>query len=341
MQSEMLEKDSHDNQLLKELRKNTFRFSLKRLKTASLKQLSQICGTTNEVAESLVTELCASGEVILEQTDDGTKYHFNAKYKLVLIITVLGKNQAFAAVNDLYGDFLEKNLITASTEELQFYDSVVENYLAKYPAIGILAFGIPGFEDQRSGKIYALDFPILEVEHFQNHFLDKYGLSSILENETNAAIIGLYENRNLSENKCVTAMFMPSSRFPGSAICIDGKVYKGRNNAAGEIRFFDTGFYSKLFEKKDFNYNQIDVLGFITRIASAFIAFLNPDIFVIYCPWLSENIVEELNRQLLEIMPKEFIPKIDLIPDIVPDLLNGLVHMALNELEPKVTFEDN
>jgi hypothetical protein len=37
-------------------------------------------------------------------------------------------------------------------------------------------------------------------------------------------------------------------------------------------------------------------------------------------------------------MPREFLPDIVFIPDILPDFLDGLVYLALKVLEPQVDF---
>jgi hypothetical protein len=68
------------------------------------------------------------------------------------------------------------------------------------------------------------------------------------------------------------------------------------------------------------------------------IVFLNPDCLVLY--GLPENAVEELRKKLLEHMPREFLPEIVAVPDILNDFLDGLVHLALKTLEPKVELEE-
>jgi hypothetical protein len=70
------------------------------------------------------------------------------------------------------------------------------------------------------------------------------------------------------------------------------------------------------------------------------IVFLNPDCLVIYSNWLPSDSKEKIYEMLLEALPHEFLPEITFTADILPDAVDGLIHIALKELEPKVDFEE-
>jgi hypothetical protein len=157
-----------------------------------------------------------------------------------------------------------------------------------------------------------------------------------LENDANAAVLGFYETRNYGEEKCVTALYMPKSDYPGAAVCLDGKVHHGRDNAVGEVIFLKTAIQWKHFTKNEPDYSGVDIPALIADMILPMIVFCNPDCLVIYSSWLPGHTGEEAKRQLLEIMPREFLPDIVFIPDIVPDFLDGLIHLALEALKPRV-----
>jgi hypothetical protein len=330
-----------DTRLMQDLYANTLRVMLRQLKTASAKELSQVSSVEISAVRELASKLCLSGEFLEEQIAGGDekRYRFNPEHKLALAICVLGKDRVFAAVSDLYGEYLTKDEIFGSPDTLEFFDGVVEKYLTKYPAIAFLAFGMAGFEESLSGLLLTVDFPKLELVHFRDHFMEKYGLPSVLENEIKAAVLAFYEKRHFGEDKCVTALYVPPSYGPVAAICIDGKLYRGRNNAAGEVIFLNTDVKWKHFEYHEPNYSKLkDPLKLIADMVLPMIVYLNPDCLVIYSSWLPLHTGETLHELLLEAVPKEFIPDLVFVPGILPDLLDGLVHLALKAMEPVVDF---
>jgi len=330
--------DNFDNRLMKELCANSIRRVLKNLRKATVDELAQMAHIECETAIDIVTELCRSGEFLKE----GETYRFNATYKLILAICVLETNKGSAVVCDLYGEHLIENEISGNPDTLDFFDGIVEEYRKKYPAIAFLVFGMAGFEEKRSRRLLTVEFPNLEWTHFIDHFMERFGLPAIIENDTNAAVLALYEKRNLGEGKCATAIYVPRSHGPGSAICIDGKIHRGRDNAAGEVIFLNTDVRWRHFELHTPNYSKItDPVKVIAEIAISMVAILNPDLLAIYSDWLPENTVELLRNYLFEAIPLEFHPDIEYIPNISPDSLDGLTSLALKALEPKVDFAEN
>jgi predicted NBD/HSP70 family sugar kinase len=335
----------NEMRLIKDLNVNSLRNVLKQLRSASKTELSRLTGLDNETTGELAAELCLEGEFIeegllgSEETGEVDMfYRFNSEYRLVLAICVLEKNRVVAAVSDLYGEYLERNEMAASPETLDFFEEIVEQYKMKYPAISLLAFGMAGFEVRGSGRLLSINFPNLEWVRFRDHFMERYGLPSILENDVKAAVAGFYETRDFGEEKCVAALYLPQTHHPAAGICMDGKIYRGRDNAAGEVVFLDTEVKWRHFSQSDIDISKVHINKLLAQMALPMIVFLNPDCLVLY--GLPENTVEELRKKLLEHIPREFLPEIVAVSDILNDFLDGLVHLALKTLEPKVELEE-
>lgn len=333
----MTDSDS-ESRLIRELGKNNLRSVLKQLRCASKQDLSQFTGLEEDTVDELSKELCLSGEFTTEEIpgEQGPFFRFNGEYSLVLAICVLEKNRVFVAVSDLYGEYLEKEEISALPNTIQFFEEIVESYKAKYPAIKLLAFGMAGFEVRGSGRLLSINFPDLEWVRFRDHFKEKFGLPSILENDIKAAVTGFYETRDFGEGKCVAALYVPQTHHPAAGICIDGKIYRGRDNASGEVIFLQTEVHWRHFEKNDLDYSKVDMQKLIAEMVLPMIVFLNPDCLVLYSGWLPADTQEQLKKRLLEFLPREFMPDLAFIPDILPDFLDGLIHLALKTLEPKI-----
>ncbi|GHU81589.1 hypothetical protein FACS189468_4530 [Spirochaetia bacterium] len=338
---------SFENQLMKDLCANSLRVILKQLRTAPRDELSRISGLTIAQIDELTTELCLTGEFVQEETADqrsgpggrGLCYRFNGEYRLVLAICILEKNRVCIVVSNLYGEYLVREEISASPARVEFFEAIVERYQKIYPAISLLAFGMAGFEVRGSDRLLTIDFPDLQWVHFRDHFKEKYGLESILENDIKAAVAGYYETRNFGEGSCVAAIYIPQTHHPGAAICMDGKIYRGRDNAAGEVIFLQTDVKWKPFERNEINFSQLDIDQLIADIALPMIVLLNPDCLVTYGSELPADAGEQLKKRLLESIPREFLPDLVFVSDILPDFLDGLIHLALKALEPSIDLE--
>lgn len=70
----------------------------------------------------------------------------------------------------------------------------------------------------------------------------KVGLSVFLENDTNAASKGEYENQHLSEDSSI--VFLSLKRGLGAGFVMNGKLWRGARNIAGEIGYlvFDDSY---------------------------------------------------------------------------------------------------
>ena len=326
-------------QFIEELSLNSLRNILKRLKTASVSDLAHLCGINDSVTKELAERLCANGE--FEKQSNGN-YSFNSRFKLALTICVLEKNKVAAAVSDLDSEYLEKKEINANPGTLEFFDSLVEEYLSKYPAVSALAFAMAGFEVTGKNLFMAIDFPDLKTD-FRGHFLNKFKLPCILENDIKAAALGHYQNHYSGKNRCVAALYLPQTHRSGSAACINGRIYRGKDNTAGEVIFLDTPFRWKPFgtDNDEIDFSIINVPEYIANLAVPQIVFLNPHRLVIYGNWLPENTEKDVRALLAESIPREFLPKLVFIPDVLPDVLDGLSLRALKLLKPKVKFISN
>ncbi|MDR1389695.1 MAG: ROK family protein [Treponema sp.] len=328
-----------NDQLVRELNLNSIRVVAKQLRRARADEFLRIAGVESGSFEDLAAELCGSGELVKESADGGQFYRFNAAFCLVLAICVLEKNKVYAAVSNLYGEFLEQEEINAAPETMDFFDRIVERYQKKYPAIRMLAFGMAGFEVRGSGPLLSINFPKLEWIHFRDHFKNNHQLDSILENDIKAAVAGFYHTRAFGEGQCVAAIYLARSHHPAAGICINGNIYRGRDNAAGEVIFLETPVRWRHFESNDkIDYTKVDVEKLLGDMALPLIVYLNPDCLVVYGNWLPETTGERLKKRLVESVPREFLPDIVFEKNIVPDFLDGLVHRALVMLEPKLDF---
>lgn len=324
-----------ENRLMKDLCANSLRVIVKQLRSAPKDEISRISGIELSQIDELAGELCQSGEFIRETGPGGEEvYRFNGGYKLVLAICMLEKNRVCIAVSDLYGEYLVREEISASPGTVGFFEEIVERYRKSYPAVSLLAFGMAGFEVR--GRLLAIDFPDLQWDHFREHFKEKYGLDSILEKDVNAAVAGYYETRNFGEGKCVAAVYVSQTHHPGAGICMDGKIYRGRDNAAGEVSYLQTDLKWKPFERNEINFSGIDIERLIADIALPMIVFLNPDCLLIYRSGMPPDARDALRKRLMESLPREFLPELVFVSDILPDFLDGLTHLARRALEPGI-----
>ena len=120
------------------------------------------------------------------------------------------------------------------TAELSYCTEVaqkVETFLADEPAketlLGI-GIAIPGIIDQKERIV--LKSHALGIENYSLRFLEQaVGMPVYFENDANAAMLAE------KKQKYPNAIYLSLNHTLGGAFCIDGKLYRGQNQKAGEF----------------------------------------------------------------------------------------------------------
>ena len=290
-------------------------------------------------------------------------YCFHERARLALIIFMYeknGKDTAVCEVCDLYGirmERVEKRLEDVSPKS---YDDMIEEMLGKYPEIMIIALGLPVVE--RGGMILASDYPRLLHVNLADYLTEKFHRRVLIENDVNAAVFGYamqeekkrtdkkdadqgreekeYMDRERSEEElmdrerlnnghtgCIAGIYMPLKYPPGAGICLNGKVQRGRNGLAGEIRLLPSSI-----DWEYFTYEKEAVEEYLLLTMKALFCFYNPDKLVLYSEIIDESLFRKLEQMCESRIEKLLIPEMEIKRELKEDFEAGMIQIALQEI---------
>lgn len=320
--------------LMKEINLNNVRQVMKRVETATKPQLASLTKLSVVTVNSLVKELCGLGEIFEDETvpSNGGRpaltYRYNYDHSLALVISMKeqqGTNLLSVVVVNLEDHIMEKEEYLMPVFDGASLYEIIGNFLASHPSIKVIGIGIPG--QAVNGKITVSSHHELTGVHLIEEVERRFGLPVMLENDINAAISGYCAKRVLNDEHCVLGIYFPMKYPPGMGIYLDGRIVKGKNGMAGEIKFLplDIDWYDDL-DQKTF----VESLCHIIQTVNAVLA---PDLIVIYQEMVDEEIWNSSWKSYLNRKPMPTYPEVILQHTFQHDFEAGMRWLTLKELE--------
>lgn len=329
--------------LIKDENLKVLRRVLRKEKEATKPRLAEKTGLSVVTIQSLIKTLVENGEVLEGEMAHpklgrpAITYRFHERARLALIIFMYEKNgedTAVCEVCDLYGismERVEKKLEDVSKES---YNDMIEEMLGKYPEIMIIALGLPVVE--RDGMILASDYPRLLNVNLADYLAEKFCRRVLIENDVNAAVFGYaMQERKLTDRErvnnghtgCIAGIYMPLKYPPGAGICLNGKVQRGRNGLAGEIRLLPSSV-----DWEHFTYEKEAVEKYLLQTMKALFCFYNPDRLVLYSENIDESLFGKLEQMCANRIEKLLIPEMEIKKELKEDFEAGMIQIALQEI---------
>ncbi|CAM4428430.1 MAG: ROK family protein [Paenibacillus macerans] len=324
--------------LIKEINLNNVRQAMKRVETATKPQLAALTKLSVVTVNSLVKELHDLGEIFEDETvpSNGGRpaltYRYNYDFSLALVIYMKetqGQELISAAVVNLEDHILQKEeYVMPVFDRQQFYD-MIERFLTLYPSIKVIGIGIPG--QAVNGEITVSAHQALMGVRMIEDIETQFGLPVMVENDVNAAISGYCANRDPDDEQCVLGIYFPAKYPPGMGIYLDGKVFKGKNGMAGEIKFLpmDVDWYHEM-DKETF-------VGSVCQVIQSVNAVLAPDKIVIYQDMVGADIWNSAWEAYRTQHPMPSYPEVILQETFQQDFETGMRWLTLKELEPALS----
>ena len=327
--------------IIKEINLNALRNALKYTKVASKPVLAKLTGLSVVTINSLMNTLINSGEAIEDTVlpsnggRPATSFRFNSEFSLALFIYMHEENgidTAFVNVSNLYGEIIEKLKVHVTDLKLESFDLLIEKMILKYPAIKVIAFGIPGVEI--NGKLL-VDYEGLNNQSLTDYIRKKFSLPVIFENDINAVVYGYSYLKEAEDDECIIGIYFPDKYPPGAGIYFNGRIYKGRDGLAGEINNLPLGI-----NWNKFDFNKEDINEIIIKIVLSFNCMYNPNTIVLYGRDIEESIREKVIERCNSEIQRAMVPEIVISKEINLDFEIGIKQIALKYLEPKLMIKN-
>ena len=296
-----------DTKMMKEMNKNLIRNHFRVNLETTAAQLAQYTGLSVVTVNALLREMVESQEIFVGESmpsnggRPSTLYHYNDMFRCAAVIYGFnreGIDHIQLLVTNLLGKCIyEKTCVFEEIKDHSF-DDLLDEAFKIYPTIEAIAFGLPGTEE--NGVITINDYKEIIGDTFLKHYKERYKVPIIFVNDINAAVNGYYHHK-LEEEKAQTVVGLVFNRvyLPGSGIVINGEMYTGKANFAGEVAYMPIEV-----DWLSIDYTDQEV---ITEAVSKVIAFMScviaPDHFVVYGDfWTegSEALMKEKAEKLLK-----------------------------------------
>ncbi|RAV14881.1 ROK family protein [Paenibacillus contaminans] len=323
--------------LMKEINLYNLRQVMKRVETATKPQLAALTELSVVTVNSLVKELQSLGEIFEDETvpSNGGRpalvYRYNYNFSLAIVVYIKEKQgQVFvsATVVNLENHILLQEEYLWPVFDRHHFFEIISRFLTLYPSIKVIGIGIPG--QAVNGEIKVSSHKELMGVRMIEEMESRFGLPVMVENDINAAISGYCAMQDLNDELCVLGIYFPTKYPPGMGIVLDGKIVKGKNGMAGEIKFLpmDLDWYDEMGEET--------FVESVCLILQSVIAVLAPDKIVIYQNLLEADTWNPAWESYQLRHPQPSYPEVILQDTFQQDFEAGMRWLTLKELEPSL-----
>lgn len=328
-----------DNTLVKAMNMQLVRETLKRLRQATKQELAQQTGLSVVTINALLRDMMTDNEV--QQGDmipsnggrPSALYHYNGNYELAAIIVGHQKNNRNylkLLIVNLFEECLYEEAVYMEQITESSFEPLLDKVVAKYPAISLLAFGLPGAEYE--GRILVHDYPELIGDTFIQHYKERYSMPVIYVNDINAAVYGYYY-RHSSQLKAgtVVGVYLPRMYGPGAGIMINGELYVGSQHYAGEVGHYPVGCDWSTLDYTDAK----AVTEAVGKLIALICVVLAPSHIVLYGDFWEHHSVERISRYAEGVIRHTFSMDVVVSDQFEADFEHGMIQFSLKQFKHK------
>lgn len=326
--------------VMRDINVNLVRRTLQRKGEATKQQIAEATGLSTVTVATVLQKLIEVNVAF----DDGLVssmggrpaqlFRFNEDHAHVLVLFAHeqdGLDMLYVRVANLNGACIYQVDAHLPEINLNTFEHYIDDALREYPSIRAIGFGLPGVE--LDGNILLGDYPALTGTAFLEHYHRRYKLPVIVENDVNAASVGYCKRHRIEPDPAALYLYFPQKYPPGGGIIINGGLYKGHSNYAGEVAsmplgidWLDPMLYGS-FERS---------CDAITTLIGAISVLLNPQIVILYGAFLTDAHLREIERRCMARQPVHSIPQLSLAEDFTQDYQQGIIEETLTLLEPQM-----
>ncbi|WP_314584754.1 ROK family protein [Paenibacillus terrigena] len=326
--------------VIKEVNMNLVRKALKAEGEATKQQIASITGLSAvtvgtilqqllQTSEVLESELCASGGGRPAQ-----RYKYNGDYAYILTLFPYetgGRILMRSTVVNLLGTIIHEGAEDVAQVDVACFEHIIDTLIASYPAIRAMGIGLPGAEWK--GRIVISDYKALLGVSMVEHFKERYNMPVIMENDVNAAVVGYCERAQIHSDEAVAYLYFPDRFPPGAGIFINGQLFKGRRNFAGEVANIPLNIP---WGEHAFVSSSEQVEQAIVQLIVSICAVINPDRVVLYGSIVNQASGSRIAERCRAELPVSAVPEVIVSEDFTADYLEGMVARTLATLEPSI-----
>ena len=308
-------------------------------------EIAQETGLSVATCSTILNEMAQSREIIKTEPIKASvgrpayQFVYNVNYQHVLIFALRfdgGVTSADYAVADGAGRMIRHAHVDLGDCVLESMDRIAADALAEDTRICAIGVGIPGYTHH--GRIAMCDIKPLEKVDLVQHFLDKFGLETIVENDVNIITYWLYYKQAVRRDDVAVIYFpYPEPGFVGSGFIVNGRILRGKTQLAGELSYVARAYGIPNEQQTVLMGKREEFQVFASQLAVAVTAVINPALLVFMGNHLGQTDIERVREHCLRILPEHHLPVMQLDNNLVENYVNGSVRITLNHLQFRIS----
>lgn len=310
-------------------------------------ELAALIGLSLATINKIVDELEAKREIIscgYQKSTGGRKaktYRINGARSCKIIVYIQPVGYVSALLNN-DNTVLERHEDDAPFDDGSLFELIDRHISQTNLPLEIIGIAVPG--TVQSGIVRNIPaIPNWEDYNLEAALRLKYGCKVIVENDIKSATMGA-SNAYLNEEIHNIVFIYMNSKGLGAGIVINGKLYKGRNNFAGEIGYMVSPQGNLPIEElicAEIKRGEKQALiPLVAQVIVNLTCALEPDLFVIATKYLSRTDSGALHQAIAAHIAAQYVPQI-VISGVENEVyLKGLVHICNQMLNKTIQITE-
>lgn len=327
--------------IIKEININFVRKVLKDKGQATKQEIAKETGLSFVTVGTALQHLLTQNEIFeakMAQSSGGRpaqQYSYNYDFAHALALHTYekeGLHFIHSSVINLNGEIVSELDFQTEVIDVHIFEDIIEKKIKKYPLIKAISFGHHGVE--LNGEIISSDYEMLEGIPFADHFSNLYQIPVVLENDVHAAVLGFSKRREIKEDETLVYIHFSENGIPSAGILINGNLFKGKTNYAGEISKMplDIEWNNALSNDSE------KIIPAISKLIMSISSLINPHTFIINANFLDRIKLSRINKICKDSLPNNLVPKMYISENFMKDYKSGLIMRALQQLEPNIAL---
>lgn len=326
---------------VKQLNKELIRREIQKHEKCTKAGISKETDLSVATCNTIFNEMLDAGEIIQAEQEEiymgrpPSLFIYNPDYQHVLVMFISneqGINTVEFVVADALGNQIRREQVHPDIITYDMIEKLVAEIIQEDLLIQGMTFGIPGISHH--GVIEYCDVESVVGVDMAGGLQRKFKIEVEIRNDMDFISTGVYHTVEHNGGN-LAAMYFPTAGngCVGCGFVIDGKVLRGHTKFAGEISYVAEGFGIPRQKQNELLADPTAFCDFAAKTVLIVIGTIDPETIMLMGNAVSPEDIDLIKEKCKAVISDRHIPKL-LVDDGISDYyLNGLIRVALDQLQ--------